>query len=169
MRVGSLMSRVWGLLFLIAAELGAQVEPVLLSNTCFDSLPYGSHHICTAVLQWRSADPVDTLLARVEAATSQDSASPSVRRVRRDDLVFAVDSHRPDGCCRESFGAVDSLEATSRLRFEVHKDHNSTLARLVIEGSSRTYEGERKPLHLVLCYLAHYSTALGVSTPEKER
>lgn len=152
------------LALLLAGRLAAQVEPISLSDACFDSLPYGSFHRCTAVLQWRSVEPLDTLRTRMEAALVHDSADPDMRRIDKKEIVFALDSHSPKGCCRHPFDTLDSVGATARLRFDAHKEHKTTRSTLAVEGRARIYEGGSKyPLMLVLCYLAHYTAAFGIS------
>ena len=161
--------RVLGVGVLLAGRLSAQTEPILLSAACFDSLPYGSTHSCTAVLQWRSVETLDTLRTRIEAALLHDSAHADVRQIRKKAIAFAVDSHSPKGCCRHPFDTVDSVGALARLRFDASKERKATLATLAVEGRARIFEGGSKyPLMLVLCYLAHYTTALGISLPQNE-
>jgi hypothetical protein len=156
------------LLFLCPPELDAQVEPVLLSSACFDSLPYGAIHHCTAILEWRSAEPLDTLRARLQSALVHDSAAIALRHLGKTSLVFAIDAQPPKGCCRHGFEA-DSIEALARLRFDAGRKRSATVATLAIEGRGRIYQGgSRHPLLLVLCYMAHYSAALGVSPPQKD-
>jgi hypothetical protein len=168
MRANRVLGMVWCLVFLLAVRLGAQVEPVLLSHACFDSLPYGSPHLCTAVLRWRSLDPLDTLRSRIETALAHDNVHADMRRVRKKEIAFAVDSHSPRGCCRHPFDS-DSIGASTRLRFDVSTETKATLATLVIEGRARIYEGSSKyPLMLVLCYLAHYTAAMGIALPQNK-
>jgi hypothetical protein len=155
--------------FLLTGRLDAQVEPLLLSQACFDSLPYGSTHLCTGVLQWRSVESLDTLRTRIEAALVHDSAHADMRQIRKKAIAFAVEPHSPKGCCRHPFDTVDSVGALARLRFDASKGHKGTLAALAVEGRARIYEGGSKyPLMLVLCYLAHYTAALGVSLPQNQ-
>jgi hypothetical protein len=167
-RAAGILRCVCLLLFLQVPRLNAQVQPLLLSDSCFDSLPHGAVHRCTAMLEWRSAESLDTLRVRLESAVLHDSARIALRHVGKTSLVFALDSQPPKGCCRHPFDG-DSIGGAARLRFDASKQHKATVATLAVEGRARIYQGGPKyPLMLVLCYLAHYTAALGVSLPKDE-
>jgi hypothetical protein len=158
------------LLLLPSRRISAQTEPVLLSSACFDSLPYGVKHTCQAFVRWRAGDSLDSLRVRLEAATRADSALPSNSKQRKKDLLVTTAPRRPVGCCRHPFAAVDSLNPEAAVSLVARTTGKETEAILEVVASALTYEGAtRSPLGLTLCYIAHYSVALGLPAPPESQ
>lgn len=151
------------LLSITPASLSAVQKPgnLNLSQTCFDSLPYGEPHACELVVLSKNNTPIGTLYAIAANALATDSLAVTNRDSTADRVLLEAADQDLHGRCAAPFVGLDSLHPRIAVHFDATRHGKDTGAALLIRASARTASGViQDHLAIAICVAGYYLDAL---------
>lgn len=150
---------VFALLLFFPAQLFGLQKPgtINLSQSCFDSLPYGQTHTCEILVISKNKIPVEVLYTTVAQAMITDTLEIADRESTATRVLLQADLQTPKGRCAKPFLGLDSLKPLVAIHFDANRRGKDTGAALLIRSSAISAEGVKaNQLAIAVCMSGYY-------------